>query len=294
MPKQSPELKTTITAALRERRQLSDSTCRTYTSLLASLYTKLEATSMSFFVKENDAIIAHVEALESNQTKKTIFAALVVLEPDVTEYNDHMRSNMSKVHANYRLQKVDPDREAKWMSFYEVKKIHTMLMETAKLDPTLENLTNAVLSGVMSGAYGAECPPRRLLDYSEMKSANFNKKEDNYISGNTMYFNVYKTAKFEKSKNIHPQLTVPAPLRPLITRLKKAPGDYLFNNTKGGKFSASSLNKRMTSLFGFSADMLRSIFLSEVYKDTPKLDVSEALAANMSHSVGSQMYYIKK
>lgn len=294
MTKVLPEVRNKIKDALNDRRQMTVSTCRTYTSLLSNLYTKLEADSMKFFTDDSKKIIAHIEGLESDQTKKTIYSALVVLVGNnVMEYNSLMREAMGRVQTNYRKQTIDTDRVDKWMSFEDVKKIHDILMETAKMNPTIENINNAVLSGIMSGYY-PECPPRRLTDYSEMKSSNFDKKEDNYVLGNTMYFNVYKTAKHEKAKGIFPSLVIPKALRPMITKLKKVSGDYLFVNIQCKKFTPSSLNKRLNSLFGFGVDMLRSIYLSDIYKDTPKLDQAEKLAEQMSHSTAASLYYVKK
>ena len=42
---------------------------------------------------------------------------------------------------------------------------------------------------------GIVIPPRRSLDYSEMKIRNYDAKTDNFYKGNKFFFNKYKTVK---------------------------------------------------------------------------------------------------
>jgi hypothetical protein len=69
----------------------------------------------------------------------------------------------------------------------------------------------------------------------------------------------------------------------------------LFRNDRGSKFTSASLNKRLTGIFGFSVDELRSLYLSDLHAGTPALLDMENTAKNMGHSVNAQMlFYVKK
>ena len=71
--------------------------------------------------------------------------------------------------------------------------------------------------------------------------------------------------------------------------------DYLLVNLKTGKpFSQSALSKRLTKLFGFSVDMLRSIYLSDVTYNDELQKKLEKTAADMGSSVNAQtQFYVK-
>ena len=134
-----------------------------------------------------------------------------------------------------------------------------------------------------------------------MKISNFDESshtKDNYVKGNFFHFNIYKTAKLNQNKHGTPlqKVEIPKPLRPLINRLKKEKlSDYLLLNSKGEKFTSASLNKRLTILFGFGVDMLRSIFLTDHVFADDLLKKLEENAEKMAHSLGSQLeYYVKQ
>jgi hypothetical protein len=240
-------------------------------------------------------VLEYIENLEKPQTRKTILSALVVLTGGDDRYRLKMLENINKVNSIYREQKVDPERVAKLKTFAEIQAIHDQHMSAYKADPTRENTVNVLISGLMSGVYPG-CPPRRLMDYAEMKIRQMNKKEDNYCTATLLTFHKYKTAVHDKKKGLVASMPVPEPLRPILRKwMKQNETEWLLLNNKGAKFSSSSLNKRLTSIYGFGCDMLRSIYLSDVYKDVPKIEQLENTASLMGHSVGSALsYYVKK
>ena len=73
--------------------------------------------------------------------------------------------------------------------------------------------------------------------------------------------------------------------------------DYLLTH-KMNKFNSSTLGKRLYKIFDdklIGASALRSIFLSDMYKDMPKLQKMEEVAAKMGHSVNTALTrYVKK
>jgi hypothetical protein len=64
------------------------------------------------------------------------------------------------------------------------------------------------------------------------------------------------------------------------------------NNTK---FSAQNITRELNTIFGkkISTSMLRHIYLSNLYKDVPKLNQMIRTAEEMGHSVGEAMKYVK-
>lgn len=293
------DLKTEIITALHSRRQLTESTTKTYVSLLSSLAKKLDGKDVDFFTKSKDEILSHVDSLEKASTKKTILSALFVLT-GIAEYSESMRTNMRAVTAEYATQKLTPGRAETRMTFDEVKGIHDFWMAKYKRIPNEENTVNVLIGGLMTGYYGTECPPRRILDWSSMKIRNFDKSKDNYLApGNKFLFSgLYKTAKYDRAKGIVPELVVPVPMRAIITRWKKLndQSDFLLVNGKGQAFTANALNKRLTSMYGFGIDQIRSIFISsEMQPEYEAARKAEEVAGRMGHSVqAANEFYVKK
>ena len=90
------------------------------------------------------------------------------------------------------------DKEAaNWVSQPELDKIYKDLKaqanalfkksELSKSD--LQTIQNYVILSLYT-----LIPPRRSLDYTEMKINNIDKKQSNYINGKKFIFNTYKTS----------------------------------------------------------------------------------------------------
>lgn len=285
------ELKARISEHLLKQRNLSPSTLKTYTSLLSSLYKKLNGEGGMDFFQEQERILEHVKSLPSPQTRKTVLSALFVLT-GIQEYREGMSDDIRLVNSQYREQKTSEKRAPTLITFERVQEIHEELRRLMKRNPTQNNIVNYLISCVCSGVYGEALPPRRL-EYAMMKIRKFNPETDNYADKGVFVFNQYKTVRK------HGKQTIPIPkdLNALILRWKKLnPTDYLLLNDRGEPFSTSALGKRIKELFdGNSQDVLRSIFLSHYYRDVPHLERMEALAAKMGHTVGSAMsFYVKK
>ena len=68
-------------------------------------------------------------------------------------------------------------------------------------------------------------------------------------------------------------------------------------SSNGQKLTSPQISRMLNKIFGgkhISTDMLRHIYLSEVYKDVPPIRQMEQLASDMGHSVGTAMTYVKK
>ena len=275
-----------------KRPNLSQSSLKTYMSILNSLYNKLEGTNGVEFFNNHKKIIGHIQEMEKAQSKKTALSALFVLT-GIKDYQDEMNTNIKAVNEFYKEQKNDPERLKKLKSFDEIVSIHESIKAKYKKNPTLSNRMDLIISYLVSGVLGEALPPRRVLDYSSMKIRNY-KENDNYIKAGKFYFNQYKT----KDRHGTQVISIPKELNTLINKHKQINDDidYLLLNEDDKPFTSTALSKKISRMFdGNSMDMLRSIFLSNYYKDLPQLKSMEKLASNMGHSINSALqYYVKK
>lgn len=279
-----------IKKSLLEKRKLSDSTLRTYSSVLFNVADKLGEKHLGIFTEQKSKVLEYVNGLEKPQTRKTILSALFVLTGE-KDYQDKMKEDIDVVNKHYSTRKMDAKREEKKIPFAEVKEINARLLREHQASPyDREKLQNYIISMLCSGEH---ISPRRLLDWISMKIKNYDKKTENYILGNKFYFNKYKTSKLYGLQTIE----IPPAVKAMINKLKKLnppTSDYLLNNRKGEPLTSSGLNKILTSIYGFSVDMLRSIFLTDEVYDDDLLKKLEKTASEMGHSLAAQkMFYVK-
>lgn len=285
-----------IEKALLAKKEFTASTLRTYCSLLLSIYNKLEGKDgMEFFIKQKGDIINYVTSkMESAQSRKTLLSALYKLT-ELNDYRDAMMENIKIVNEHYSKKKTDEKRKEKAKPYQEVRKICDDMIHKYQENKSIYNAMNVLITTLCSGYYESN-PPRRLMDWTEMKLRNYT-NEDNYVKGNYFYFNVYKTAKIVKKNTgtATQKIEIAKELRPLINKLRKeALSDFMLLNVKGEKFTTASLNKRLTTIFGFGVDMLRSIYLTDYIYGDNLLKKLEDTATKMSHSVNAQMeFYVK-
>ena len=144
---------------------------------------------------------------------------------------------------------------------------------------------------------GAVMPPRRSLDYGDLKIRNYDAKVDNYYknfkTGGKFYFNIYKTSSTYGLQT----LDVPKELNTIIKKwIKLNTNDYMLYSTNKQKLSSPQVSRILNNAFGgknISTNLLRHIYLSNIYKDVPALSQMDNLAAEMGHSRATAMEYIK-
>ena len=276
------------------RPNISNSTVKTYISILRTIYKKLDGKDgIKFFENEKRKIIDDILKIENNQTIKTKLSALFVLTGD-DDYHKPMLEFANKVNANYKEQKTDKKRAENLPTIDELKQIYdnakTALLKNKSIDNFITYFVIALTSGVIM-------PPRRSLDYCEMKIRNFNKTEDNYIDKDNFIFNKFKTSKFVKQED--KIVKIPTEILKFIKQFKKiSDNDYLLYNVKTDRpYNASTFSKLLNRIFGknISVDALRSIYLTNLYGGLPPIKQLEQTAQEMGHSVSSALnYYVKQ
>ena len=95
-----------------------------------------------------------------------------------------------------RFLAVGADKEtANWVNQSELDKIYKDLKGQANALFKKENHTKGELQTIQNYvilSLYTLIPPRRSLDYTEMKINNIDKKQSNYINGKKFIFNTYK------------------------------------------------------------------------------------------------------
>ena len=276
-----------------KRPQLSQSSANTYVSLLVNLAKKMNIEDFNQS-KEKD-ILEYIEKnIKSLQSKKTILSALYILTGN-TNYRDVMLQICKEVNDNYKQQKVAPNRENSFISFDKVKEVYENLKTMYKQNPTLENLENIIIVGLMSGVV-KDIVPRRN-EWAMVKIKDYDKEKDNYLEKGICYFHKFKTDKIYGSQSVKIKGT--EIWKYILKWLKQNPTEYLLYNLNTNKpFSSSDLSKKLKKIFNnenIGCDQLRSIYLSHLYKNIPKLSELQNTAEAMGHSINTALTnYVKK
>lgn len=273
----------------------STATAKTYTSLLYNHWLALDNRSLpaKAFLTENEQSLAVATSRENLNSRAALLSALWVLTGWVP-YQQAMQDTNSVIKQQYKEQQPHDNPEC---TFENIQDLHGHYMHQFNTRPNMATAYDALLSGLTSGVYEGT-PPRRLMDYTELKWVDYDPEKDNFIEPGLgyMWFNQYKTARF--AKDGPDCLAFPEQLRPAMILVLNYNAQHnlpFVFNTRNGKYINSTLCKRLHKLFGFSVDKLRSAFLTNYHKGTPAIKDMEQLAEDMGHSVHSQMlFYVKK
>ena len=289
------DIKTLLQEKLKETRSsLSQSSIRTYVSILSNLYKKMDGEGNLDFFKRYTDILKHLED-KNNQTRKTSLSALFILT-GMREYQTEMQSIMKKVNQIYKEQKMNQKQKDNWISTEEIKEIQNTLSINANLMLNKKKILNEnvmmefLLVSFLSGVF---LPPRRSLDYSELKIRNYDIDIDNYYKGNKFYFNKYKTVKTYGLQVVE----IPKELNLILKKwVKLNENDFMLYSSNGHKINPPQITRILNKVFEkkISTSMLRHIYLTDTYKNVPEIKKMEDLASDMGHSVSTAMEYIKR
>ena len=282
----------------RIRPTLSAGSLKTYTSLLKNVHKNVfkdKEISKSDF-DDCKKILEYLKDLKSNQ-RKTILSALVVIS-DKPTYRTEMLQDIQDYSKEINKQEKSVAQEANWIDqnelnevFNHVKSTATALYKKSKLTMSdLQDIQNYIILCLMSGIY---IPPRRNLDYTEMKIKNINKDIDNYLDKNSLVFNTYKTSKFYGEQRIE----IPKELKSILTKwIKINDSEYLLFDINGSKLTSVKLTQRLNKIFGkhAGANLLRHLFLTEKFGDTIKKnnEIAESME-EMGSSASQLKVYVK-
>ena len=264
---------------------LSEGSVKTYVSNLYNIHKKMNSSSeentIDWFSTHHEKILDYIKTLDvSKQSLKTYLSGLYILT-GIKSYRDLMLIYCQDVNNNYKTQKLNKKQSDTRISFQDVENIYNEQLYNVLQNPTLGNYTRYLACALSSGVF---FPPRRS-EISNIKIKNYDKDTDNYLLKNKIFFNSYKTVK----KYGQQILVIPKNIYIILKKyLKKNSSDYLFPTKNGTRsFTNSEYTRLLNSIFGksISVDALRSIYLSNKYKDVPKLNELEKTAEEMGHSI---------
>lgn len=278
----------------------SPTTGKAYISTLNNLYIKNKASVGQVdwdWLNNPDEIEKAVETRPIN-SKKVIYSALLALFPENTTYKELIMKYRNELLKRAGSGEKSEREEANWIEFDEVKAKYDEL--ASKYVPLLKaNATQVVSIPELSNFFlfvltsGVLIPPRRSMDWSEMKIRNYDKDTDNYYENGVFYFNKYKTANVYGQQSV----AVPAKLKLLLGKYaKKNPYDYLLITREGTKLHTSGIAVRLNEIMGkkISTTMFRHIYLSNIHRNTPNLQELKQTATDMGHSVEMGIEYARK
>jgi integrase len=282
-----------IAKILRKNRpNITDSSIVTYVSLIINLLKKMNE-DIDVLNKPDKVIDFIKQNSKSSQTAKTLLSAIIIFTNN-DKYRDIMEEYINDVNQKYREKRTDEKRLKSGITSEKITQIYEKIKKDVKMNPTYENWNNYIICLCVTGIYIA---PRRSMDWTEMKIRNYDKSVDNYYDKKSFYFNKFKTAKTAKSETER-RIILPLEFTKILNKwMKINSSDYLVFQKNGAKFTSSSFNKKLNSIFGVSVDMLRSLHATDKFGDSKFIEKVEEMqkeAKQMGTSLDSlAKYYIK-
>lgn len=288
-------IKTTIK---NNKPDISDSSIKTYSSILKNIYLKIFNDSDIDISKfdETDKILDYLKTMTPNR-RKTVLSSLVVIT-DNKAYRDLMLKDINQYNEDISHQDKTEAQKASWVEKEEVENILNELRDNAELlykkkvlkIQDIQQIQNYIIMCLLSGYYIA---PRRSKDYVDFKIKNIS-ETDNYLTKLSMIFNSYKTSK------TYGQQIIPINIQLkniLLKWIKVNPTEYLLFDSKFNKLSSVKLNQRINALFGkkVSVNQLRHTFLTSKYASTIKQnqEINDTMK-EMGSSAQQLNLYVKK
>ena len=231
--------------------------------------------------------------------RKTILSALVITT-ELPEYRTLMMEDSNNYATQIATQVKTQKQQDNTITQDELQKllkkhknIATRLYKKEEFTAKdYQDIQDYILLALFSGVY---IIPRRSLDYTSFKFHNIDKLVDNFMDGNELVFQKYKTA---KSKGIQ-RIKIPITLKNILAKWKKInPTDYLLFNNKQNPLTSATMTQKFNRLFGnrnISINNLRSSYLSHKYQDTIQMrEDLESDMEQMGSSLNMSNTYIKR
>lgn len=286
------------TVLKQKRPNLSASSITTYASTLNNLFSRVfgdKPLSMDGF-NDTEAILKHLKEVSPNK-RKSILSSLVVLTGN-TKYRDVMLGDIEAFNKQTSKQEKSEKTQTNWVSQKEIKDIYeklksqaTELYKKTTLSPSdLQKIQDYIIIALLGGVF---IPPRRSKDYVDFKVRNLDKSL-NYLEGNDLVFNSYKTAKYYSTQKVE----IPMELLSIIQNwVRVTKSEWLLFDLNGEKLTNVKLTQRLNKIFGKKAsiNILRHSYLTDKYGDT--IEKEKALQndmAKMGSSTSQREIYIQK
>ena len=281
------------------RESLSESSLKTYTSILMNLHKRVFGDPVKLPNFNKVAIIQEdLKDIPVNK-RKTILSALYVLTGKEA-YKGEMMNDIKDYNKEINTQEKSQTQKENWATGDEIDEVMKTtkhkamvgykMLKSGENMKALQDIQDYIILCLLGGKY---INPRRSKDYVDFKIKEIG-EHDNYLKGKKLYFKSYKGS---KSKGVQ-VIDIPNELKRILTRWIKAnPTDFLLFDGKKGRLSNVKLNQRLNKIFGrkIAINALRHTFLTEKHGET--MDKYNELMddlKDMGSSILQAKTYIKK
>jgi hypothetical protein len=282
---------------------ITESSCKTYNSLLRSIYTNVFGKDKEPDYKNFSKTQPILEWLnkKSYSSRKTYLAALVCVEPNEPKYKSMMMDDIKTYNTEVSKSELTDKLEKSAIDDKEIEKIRSELKHNAELLLKRKSFSVAdymeIQNYIIFSLYSGHIVPRRAQDYILMRTKNYVREKHNYIDlkKKQLVFNIFKTFKHKGTQ----MLDIPPSLNKILSKwISIIPKeiDYLLFNSKLEPLSGVVLNQRLNGIFGGpkSVNSLRHYYLTSKYKTL--MQEKEKMAADldaMGSSKSQENVYVK-
>jgi len=284
---------------LKARPNLSKSSVNTYYSILKNLYKKMGGDEKEYkkdLFKNKDLVDETLKDMKPSQRKTTLSALVIYVDDEKAKehYREKMMDDIKTAKEETISQKRDESKD--WIDWSDVIAIHNALRRDTYYilkENKLNSKERALLQDYVLLSLYVLIPPRRSMDYMELKFKPEN--GENYVDfkKNKLVFNKYKTSKFYKTQEVE----MPRELKNILTKWEKYnESPYVLTDTNGNKLNQVKLNQRLNRIFDMkiSVNALRHSYLTNKYGAIPALKDMLDTADEMGHDLSTALTYVKK
>lgn len=297
---------------------LSDKSMKAYTSTLLNLYSQVFGDLEEFDINRFNDYKTIINYLKDtpHSTRKTKMATLLNIATDKKarqEYQKIMNKDVEKYNKEQDQNKATEVQKEVNITQEDIHKIGNQLKQE------FDNNIKELAKGKIYGAYtkidllkhviymltsGEHIPPRRILDWVELKIGKIDKRTKSHERANYNIYNpktgefvinIYKTAKTMGSQYIKAPKAMKDDINKYIKLNDLKDGDYLISDKDGHPLTVPTFNRRLNSIYGDnrSVNVLRHSFVTEKYQNIPSLQELSDTAGAMGHSILQHLEYIK-
>jgi hypothetical protein len=293
------------------------STARVYASSIGSLARKLDQSVDDLSWLKMKRLIKHVGDINNLTRRKNLAAGIiaglkVIDERTVIEKYREILMKADRDHTAFlqsgKRGRPFRDADKEWTRIKSLWKKASTVVSAQKIFERGESVTPTQYRLLMTLIYLkflSDLPVRRL-EYTETRFVNTEPAErGNYIITHKNKPWVWSIGVYKTYKRYGKQVfVVPAGLKKILTKLRpivkaKSVKEYLFMNTRWNQMSRDSFSKFVASIFKnymgkkWTQNVIRSIKVSSVWKDSIKTIEALQLAESMGHDVTTALTHYR-
>lgn len=263
---------------------LTENSLKSYVSTLWNLNKKVFNKDSVHLddLNNTEKVLEYLETKPITSYRAALSSLINITENEI--YKELLMSKSKEYEGEKAKNEMNDKQKETSMTQEEIKARHKYLETEAKKlykktpisRDDKQAIQNYVIMSLMSGIF---MPPRRLLDFTEMKIKNIDMANDNWIDfkKKKIHYNVFKN-----SAKVGEQVEdLPKPLATILKKwIKINTSDYMLFNIDGNKLSSTTLFDRVKKATGTNNNALRHSFVSEKYQ--PLIEMNNNVKSDMT------------